>query len=120
MPHPITHEVRYRLLKYLGDHPDATQRELANELDVSVGKINYCLQALIAKGWVKARNFRKSNHKSAYLYILTPNGIEEKVSVTSSFLRRKIAEYDLLKQEIDRLSAEVETMGIKASADEST
>lgn len=115
MPHTLTHEVRYRLLKYLDEHPEATQRELARELGVSVGKVNYCLKALMEKGWIKARNFRNSNHKSAYLYVLTPKGIEEKVSVTTSFLRRKIAEYDVLRQEIDRLNAEVEQLGITVS-----
>src|SRR2546426_6040069 len=104
MPQTLSHEVRYRLLKYLDEHPDATQRELARELSVSVGKINYCLQALIAKGWVKMRNFRNSNKKSAYLYILTPKGIDEKLNVTSAFLRRKIEEYELLSKEIERLT----------------
>jgi EPS-associated MarR family transcriptional regulator len=114
----LTHEVRYGLLKYLDAHPEATQRELARELGVSVGKVNYCLKALVEKGWVKARNFRNSNHKSAYLYVLTTKGIEEKVSVTASFLRRKIDEYDILKLEIDRLAAEVEKLGITVSSDE--
>ncbi len=100
-------EIRYRLLKYLAEHPEATQRELAQELGVSLGKANYCLKALMAKGWVKVRNFRNSKKKAAYLYILTPKGIEEKVNVTSAFLRRKVAEYDLLSKEIERLTAEV-------------
>jgi EPS-associated MarR family transcriptional regulator len=120
MAHPVTHEVRYRLLKHLDEHPQATQRELARELGVSVGKINYCLNALIEKGFVKARNFRNSNHKSAYLYVLTRKGLEEKVSVTTSFLRRKLTEYDLLKKEIDSLVAEVEKLGVTVSADETT
>ncbi len=107
MEQALSHEVRYRLLKYLADHPDATQRELARELDVSVGKINYCLRALTAKGWLKMRNFRNSKRKAAYLYILTPKGIEEKLSVTSTFLRRKIEEYESLSEEIERLTAEL-------------
>jgi len=114
----LTQDIRYRLLKYLAEHPDATQRELARELGISLGKANYCLKALMAKGWVKVRNFRNSNKKAAYLYILTPKGIEEKVNVTSSFLRRKIAEYDLLSKEIDRLTEEVKELGT-AGADES-
>ncbi|MEK6372969.1 MAG: MarR family EPS-associated transcriptional regulator [Acidobacteriota bacterium] len=111
MPTTLSHEVRYRLLKHLAEHPDASQRELARQLGVSVGKVNYCLKALIEKGWVKARNFRNSNHKAGYLYILTPRGIEEKVSVTSSFLRRKLDEYDLLSKEIERLTREVSELG---------
>lgn len=99
--------VRYRLLSYLNDHPEASQRELARELDMSLGKANYCVKALVAKGWIKVRNFRNSRKKGAYLYILTPKGLEEKINVTSAFLRRKIVEYDLLSKEIERLTAEV-------------
>ena len=118
MPATLTAEVRYRLLKFLAEHPDASQRELARQLGVSVGKVNYCLKALIAKGFVKARNFRNSNHKAGYLYILTPQGIDEKINVTSSFLRRKLDEYDLLTKEIERLTREVSELG-SAPADES-
>jgi len=104
-------EVRYRLLSYLAEHPDATQRELARELGVSVGKVNYCLKALIGKGWVKIRNFQKSTHKAAYLYLLTAKGIEEKMQVTSAFLRRKLDEYERLTAEIERLRREVGEVG---------
>jgi EPS-associated MarR family transcriptional regulator len=110
MPHSISDEVRYRLLRYLTDHPDASQREVARALGISLGKVNYCLRALMERGWVKVRNFRKSRNKSAYAYVLTPKGMEEKASVTYAFLRRKIAEYDALEQEIERLSAEVEAL----------
>jgi EPS-associated MarR family transcriptional regulator len=103
----LTDESRYRLLKFLDDHPGATQRELAAALGVSLGKANYCLKALIVKGLVKARNFRNSNKKAAYLYVLTPRGIDEKINVTVAFLRRKRDEYDLLAQEIERLTEEV-------------
>jgi EPS-associated MarR family transcriptional regulator len=105
--HPISDEVRYRLLRYLADHPDASQRELAEHLGVSVGKINYCIRALIAKGLVKMRNFRGSRKKLAYAYILTPQGIDEKVNVTAQFLKRKLAEYDSIAAEIDRLTREL-------------
>src|ERR1700752_2759563 len=107
----LTQEIRYRLLKFLADHPEATQRELARELGMSLGKANYCLKALMGKGWVKARNFRNSKKKAAYLYGLTPKGIEEKVRVTADFLRRKVVEYDLLSKEIERLTAEVKELG---------
>lgn len=102
-----TDEIRYRLLKYLEEHPTATQREVASVLGVSIGKANYCLKALVERGWVKVRNFRNSNHKTAYLYVLTPRGIEEKISVTCAFLRRKRDEYDRLADEIARLADEV-------------
>jgi EPS-associated MarR family transcriptional regulator len=115
MPATLTAEVRYRLLKYLAEHPEASQRDLARELGVSVGKVNYCLRALIEKGWIKARNFRNSRHKAAYLYVLTPNGVEEKVNVTTAFLRRKLDEYELLTKEIERLTREVSELGSASS-----
>jgi EPS-associated MarR family transcriptional regulator len=110
MSHPVSDEIRYRLLRYLAEHPDASQRELARALGVSLGKLNYCLRALIEKGLVKARNFRNSSDKSAYAYILTAKGLEEKIDVTSAFLRRKIAEHDAIVREIEQLSAEVRSM----------
>jgi MarR family transcriptional regulator, temperature-dependent positive regulator of motility len=108
--HTLSDAVRYRLLKYLAAHPEASQRELARELGISLGKVNYCLKALMEKGWLKVRNFSNSTHKSAYAYILTPKGIDEKVNVTRSFLRHRVEEYDLLLKEIAALSAEVEGM----------
>ena len=112
MTHQPTDEVRYRLLKFLAKHPAATQREVAVALGVSVGKANYCLRAVIDKGWVKARNFRNSKKKSAYLYVLTPRGIEEKINVTIAFLRRKRDEYDLLAKEIESLMEEVRRLDV--------
>lgn len=111
----VSEEIRYRLLRHLEEHPDASQRDLAEHLGVSVGKINYCLRALIIKGWIKVRNFRNTKRKSAYLYVLTPNGIEERVRVTSAFLRRKVTEYDMLSREIERLKSEVSAMRPAAS-----
>jgi EPS-associated MarR family transcriptional regulator len=111
MQHLINEEVRYRLLKYLADHPEASQRDVARELGISLGKVNYCLKALIEKGWIKARNFRNSRNKSAYVYVLTPKGLEEKLDVTRAFLRRKVAEYDTLVKEIETLTAEVGELG---------
>ncbi|HKR64898.1 MAG TPA: MarR family EPS-associated transcriptional regulator [Thermoanaerobaculia bacterium] len=110
MSHVLTEEVRYRLLTHLADHPDASQRELASELGISLGKVNYCLHALMEKGLVKARNFKNSRNKSAYAYILTRKGLEEKIDVTYAFLRRKVAEYDSIAAEIERLTAEVRMM----------
>ena len=107
MTPPLSQEVCYRLLKYVAEHPEATQRALANELGISLGKANYCIRALIEKGSVKVRNFRNSRSKTAYSYILTPRGFEEKINVTYDFLRRKVAEFDLLSKEIEELSDEV-------------
>lgn len=102
-------EVRYKLLKILDDNPEATQRELAQELGVSVGKVNYCLTALIEKGLIKANNFKNSKNKRAYAYLLTPRGIEEKAMITVRFLKRKMDEYELLRREIEQLKKEVGT-----------
>ena len=103
----LSQEIRYRLLSYLSEHPDATQRQLARELGVSLGKVNYCLNALVRKGWVKIRNFQKSSNKASYLYLLTAKGIEEKVHVTSAFLMRKVDEYERLSEEIEHLRRKV-------------
>ena len=103
----LTDEVRYKLLRLLKANPKLSQREVARELGISLGKVNYCLKALIGKGWIKARNFRNNRNKAAYVYVLTPKGIEEKIAVTRAFLRRKVAEYDLLVKEIETLTAEV-------------
>jgi EPS-associated MarR family transcriptional regulator len=116
MSHDITDEIRYRLLHYLQDHPEATQRELARHLEISIGKVNYCLRALIEKGWLKMRNFRNANNKLAYAYHLTPKGLEEKLNVTYAFLRRKMAEYDAVQAEIERLSREVAEFGDNADS----
>ncbi len=117
MAHDVSDEVRYRLLKYLAQHPDASQRELARELGISVGKANYCLHALVKKGLVKVRNFKKSKSKAAYVYLLTPRGVEEKINTTYAFLRRKIAEYDTVVAEIERLSDEVRAIS-KSTAEQ--
>jgi len=101
-------ETHYQLLKLLEAKPHLSQRELARELGISLGKINYCLAALVEKGWVKARNFRNSRNKLGYAYLLTPRGIEQKAVITVDFLRRKIAEYEALKKEITQLRREVD------------
>ncbi len=110
MSHALSEEVRYKLFKHLAEHPEASQRELAHALGVSLGKINYCVRALIDKGWVKVQNFKNSSHKSAYAYILTPKGVDEKVRVTYAFLKRKLKEYDLLAREIENLTGEVQEL----------
>jgi EPS-associated MarR family transcriptional regulator len=98
-------EVHFRVMRLIQEHPQLTQRELARRLGVSLGKANYCLKALIEKGFVKAENFQRSDHKLAYAYLLTPAGIDEKARVTVSFLRRKMQEFEALKAEIEGLQA---------------
>ena len=104
----LTNYARYKILKRLQDDPDISQRQLAEELGVSLGKINFCLQALIEKGLIKARNFNNSQHKHRYLYILTPAGIENKAVLTKRFLTRKVAEYETLRNEIEDIRKELE------------
>ncbi len=103
----LSDEDRYKILNLLEKDPTLSQRELAGALGVSLGKVNFCVKALIEKGLVKARNFRNSKNKSAYMYYLTPSGFEEKARVTVRFLRIKVAEYETLTQEIERLRGEV-------------
>lgn len=101
-------ELDVAILRRLADAPQASQRELARDTGVSLGKINYALRALIDKGWVKAGNFSRSQNKLGYAYLLTAGGIEAKARLTRSFLARKMREYDLLNAEIERLKLEVE------------
>ena len=96
-------ETHLKILKRIQTNPDVSQRQLADELGVSVGKVNYCLRALIDKGFVKAGNFKRNTDKLSYLYLLTPRGIEEKASLTTNFLKRKIAEHEKITQEIEQL-----------------
>lgn len=102
----LTDEYRYRILKLLEADPHASQRRIADELGISLGRVNYCLKALIEKGLVKVNNFRNSANKRAYLYLLTPRGIEEKAVVTARFLSRKLDEYETLKRELQELQRE--------------
>ena len=100
-------ELRLRVLRALEANPELSQRQLAAELGVSLGGVNYALKALIERGFVKADNFRKSGSKVAYLYVLTPKGIAEKSSLATAFLGRKLEEYEVLRQEIEALKGEV-------------
>jgi EPS-associated MarR family transcriptional regulator len=106
-PSRLQEDTHFRIMRILQDNPDLTQRELAEKLGMSVGGLNYCLRALIGKGFVKMSNFQKSKNKFKYVYLLTPQGIAEKVALTSRFLKRKMEEYDALKVEIEALKAEV-------------
>ena len=102
----LSDEYRYKILKRLETEPEISQRELAKELGISLGKVNYCLKALIEKGWVKANNFRNNQNKKAYIYLLTPRGIEEKARITVQFLKIKIVEHEALTKEIKGLREE--------------
>ena len=114
----IKQELEYRVLKQLEQNPNTTQRELAQELGVSLGKTHYLLQSLIKVGWVKLDNFKRSNNKLGYAYLLTPTGVVEKAKITKDFLKRKEAEYQQLKKEIMRLKNEVK--GVEASYKETS
>ena len=101
-------ETYLKVMRLLQENSDLTQRELAEQLGVSVGSVNYCLKALMEKGWVKMKNFLHSKNKFGYVYVLTPAGIAERAELTSKFLVRKVAEYETLKHEIEVLKAEVD------------
>ena len=101
-------EVRLRVLRALEENPELTQRQLAEELGISLGGVNYAVKALVERGLVKMKNFSRSDHKASYLYILTPSGIAEKASLASALLSRKLEEYELLMTEIGVLRREVE------------
>jgi EPS-associated MarR family transcriptional regulator len=109
----VDQDTNLKLLRYLEANPEANQRELAEHLGVSLGKANYCLKALINKGQVKASNFVNNKNKRQYLYLLTPKGMEAKASITVSFLKRKMREYEELKYEIEELQAEVKENGVR-------
>lgn len=105
----LSDDIRHKIFKAIEENPEINQRTLAVQLGVSLGKANFCLQALMDKGWVKAQNFRNSKNKVAYAYLLTPSGIQEKAKLTVRYLQIKMQEYELLKQEIEELTKEVES-----------
>lgn len=100
-------DVHLKVLRLLEAEPTLSQRALARRLDISLGKTHYCLRALIDKGWIKIQNFRNSQNKRAYAYLLTPQGIEQKTSIAARFLKHKQAEYERLREEIDSLQREI-------------
>ena len=99
-------DTHFRLLRLLGTRSELSQRDLARELGTSLGKVNYCLNALIDKGLIKARNFKNSRNKLGYAYLLTPRAIDHKAGIALHFLQRKMAEYETLKAEIAQLQRE--------------
>jgi EPS-associated MarR family transcriptional regulator len=96
----------FRVLRILNENPNITQRELAENLGVSVSGLNYCLKALIEKGLVKMQNFNNNTNKLSYMYLLTPAGVAEKAILTARFLKRKMIEYETLKKEIHLVQQE--------------
>jgi len=91
---------KLKILRSVNNNPKSSQRKLANDLGFSLGKLNYCLNALKAKGLIKMKNFEKNPNKINYIYVLTPRGITEKTTLTINFMKRKMKEYDELKKEI--------------------
>lgn len=102
-------DVHFRVLRLLQDNPEMSQRDLANAVGISVGGAHYCLNALMEKGLIKIGNFSAAENKRRYAYMLTPKGIAEKSALTGRFLKRKLAEYEALKAEIETLQGEQES-----------
>ncbi|HZW26155.1 MAG TPA: MarR family EPS-associated transcriptional regulator [Gallionella sp.] len=111
-------QTSYGLLKTLEDNPSLSQRDLAKRLGISLGKVNFCLNALIEKGCLKVNNFRNSDNKLAYAYLLTPQGVEQKARMTVKFLQIKVQEYEHLRTEIEELRREVKQKGLLESGQE--
>ena len=103
-------DIRLDLLRRLESNPEYTQRELSKEMGVSLGKVNYCMKKLTERGFLKLTNFSHSSNKMVYAYLLTPQGIEQKARLTTSFLKRKIEEFEMLRDEISKLKLDVEEM----------
>jgi EPS-associated MarR family transcriptional regulator len=115
----LQQDTYFRVMRLLEVNPDLTQRELAKHLGVSVGGLNYCLKALIQKGWVKMHNFGQSKNKFGYVYLLTPAGVAEKGALTSQFLHRKMSEYEVLRREIEELSQEADVRAVEVQIQKS-
>ena len=105
----LREDTHYRALVLLENKPDLNQRDMAVALGVSLGRVNYCLRALVASGLVKIHNFQENENKLGYAYLLTPSGVAEKLALTSNFLQRKQQEYNAIKAEIDVLQKTVDS-----------
>lgn len=103
----LTEEYRYKILKLIEINSELSQREIAYELGISVGKTNFCIKALIEKGLIKVKNFQNSKNKLAYMYLLTPKGLEVKAGATTNFLKIKMHQYEALQSEIEQLRKEI-------------
>ena len=107
----LSEELKYKILKIFHENPEISQRDLSKQLGISLGKVNYCVKALVEKGFVKIRNFQNRENKAHYLYLLTPHGIKEKAQVTLRFLQAKISEFEQINNEISQLKNEVAANG---------
>ena len=107
-----TKDIQLDLLRKLEENPEYTQRKLSQEMGVSLGKVNYCMKKLIEKGWIKLSNFSHNPNKVGYIYLLTPKGIEHKSRLTTSFLKTKIKEFEMLRDEITKLKLDAKEMAI--------
>ncbi|MCF8084312.1 MAG: MarR family EPS-associated transcriptional regulator [Deltaproteobacteria bacterium] len=116
MNHTLEQEIHYRLLTLLTDEPQLRQLDMAERMGISVGKVNYCLSELAKKGLIKVKRFKSAKNKMPYTYKLTPRGIEEKGRMTVRFLKRKLAEYEEIKRQIEDLTEEVNKNGLNAMA----
>jgi len=101
-------DIRLDLLRKLESNPHYTQRELSQEMGISLGKVNYCIQKLTTKGWIKLTNFSRSSNKLGYMYLLTRKGIDQKARLTTSFLKTKLEEFEILRDEIAQLKLDAE------------
>lgn len=108
-------DAHFRVMRLIEANPSLSQRDIANSLGISLGAVNYCLKALIGVGFVKVRNFRSSNNKLRYAYILTPKGAAEKAALMGGFMQRKLREYEALKAEIEGLQHETRSGAAKVS-----
>jgi len=106
-------DIHLDLLRKLEVNPKLTQRELSQEMGVSLGKVNYCMKKLTERGWVKLTNFSRSSNKLGYIYLLTPKGIEHRARLTTSFLKTKLDEFEMLKNEITQLKIDEKEMNSK-------
>lgn len=106
-PTQAEQQLALSVLRLLSSQPDLTQRQLAQALGISLGKTNFIVRAVLARGWVKAENFRRSNHKLGYIYVLTPQGIAQRLRLTQAFVTHKEQEYERLRSEIEKLRTEM-------------
>ena len=113
----LQEDTYFRVMGILQENPNLTQRELADKLGLSLGGLNYCLRALIDKGFVKMQNFNKAENKLKFVYLLTPRGIKEKSALTYRFLERKMQEYEVLKAEIETLKGQIDSGAYAQSKD---
>lgn len=104
----VVEQAKLQILKQLAIKPESSQRELAQTLGISLGSVNFCLKALVEKGFIKIQNFNNSSNKLSYAYLLTPQGLKEKMQLTAHFLERKLQEYEALRAEIEALRRDVE------------